>query len=86
MSDKALHDLLVELHQELKHTNSVSSHDEQLLRHLEVYIKRLTRESVADKRDLNDQLEMAVLQLEAAHPALTNLMVHTISVLSNMGL
>jgi len=85
-SNKELHDLLVELNKELKHTNSVSYRDERLLRHLEEHIGRLAQEPEADKQDLRDQLETAVAQLEAAHPTLTIMMTRAITVLSNMGI
>lgn len=85
-SNKELHEILVELNTELRHTNSVSYRDERLLRHLEEHIGRLVKGSTTDKRDLHDQLEMAVAQLETNHTALTIIMTRAITVLSNMGI
>lgn len=85
-SNKELHEILVELKKELRHTNSVSYRDERLLRHLEEHIGRLVQGAPVDKHDLHDQLEMAVAQLEANHTALTIIMTRAITVLSNMGI
>ena len=81
MFDKKLRELLFELHTELRHTNPVSSYDEEVLRHLEKTMKNMSQGNAYDKYDLQDQLETAVTQLESNHPALTSIMARTLTAL-----
>ncbi|MBP6471316.1 MAG: DUF4404 family protein [Chloroflexi bacterium] len=83
-SKKELQELLVELNKELRHTNSVSSRDDRVLRHLEKQIGQMVVAPEVDRSDLVDLLETAVPQLETDHPALAILMTHTLTVLSNI--
>ncbi|MBK8933012.1 MAG: DUF4404 family protein [Chloroflexi bacterium] len=67
-SKKELQELLVELNKELRHTNSVSSRDDRVLRHLEKQIGQMVVAPEVDRSDLVDLLETAVPQLEPNHP------------------
>jgi len=88
MSQHKLRADLEALHAELRQTNSVDSHQRELLQTLSDDIHKLLTRPDQQKQyqGLGDQLGEAIAQLEASHPRVTLLMRQVIDSLSYLGI
>ncbi|MEJ2746805.1 MAG: DUF4404 family protein [Anaerolineae bacterium] len=86
MTDPYVHELLVQLHHELKHAHTISERDRELFDHLATHVQELIDKPETPHGTLTTKLEASVAEMETSHPALATLMGRVVSVLSNMGI
>lgn len=86
MTDPYVHELLTQLHHELKHADTLSKRDRELFDHLATHVQELIDKPDTPHGSLTTKLEASIAELETSHPTLAALMGQVVSVLSNMGL
>lgn len=90
MDDKELRKLLLQLHDEIKNTQSVDEKGSELLRDLDGDIQDLlvrSEENPAQSHpSLVQRLEGALDHFEVTHPSLTTLISNLLDTLSNAGI
>lgn len=93
MSNPEVHDLMRQLHHELKQAETLSERDRQLFNHLAAQVQELIEKPENPPELLSTKIETAIAEMEAAiaemettHPSLTLLMGRLVSGLSNMGI
>jgi hypothetical protein len=87
MTDPYVHELLTQLHHELKHADTISERDRELFDHLTAHVQELIdKPETTSHGSLTLKLEAAISEIETSHPTLAALMGRVVSVLSNMGI
>ena len=86
MTDPYVHELLTQLHHELKHADTISERDRQLFEHLTAHVQELIDKPETPHGPLTAKLEAGIAEMEVDHPVLTTMMERVVSVLSNMGI
>ena len=81
-----LHDLLLQLHHELKHTKTIPERDRQLFEHLAAHVQELIEKPDSTPTTLSAKLEATLAETEADHPRLTAVMERVVSALSSIGI
>jgi len=84
-TDPYLHELLVQLHHELKHTDTISDRDRQLFNHLADHVQQLIEKPETQHESITTKLKSSVAEIETSHPTLAALMERVTSALSNTG-
>jgi MarR-like DNA-binding transcriptional regulator SgrR of sgrS sRNA len=91
--DQEIRQALIQLHDELEHTRSVSQDDRAMLRHLMKDIQSMLEKYDAEnsspletEEPLLDRLETAVGQLEVEHPTLAAVIQKAIDTLNVAGI
>lgn len=83
--DPTVHELLTQLHHELKRADTISQRDQALFDHLAEHLKELIDKPETPPGPLTAKLEAAIADMETTHPTLTKIMERVVAVLSNMG-
>ena len=87
MTDKKLTNLLEQLHNELADTEAVDEKGRELLRALNADIETLLERSENETDDsLLERLQESIDHFEESHPALTSVLSHIMTALSNAGI
>lgn len=90
MSDKAITDLLRQLHETLDGATPITEQDRALLKQLSADIQTLLAKQSADggggHESLVEQLQSAVTRFEVSHPDLTATLSHMSKKLGDMGI
>lgn len=80
-----IHELLVQLQNELEETETISERNREIFDHLTVHIKEMIDKPETPHLPLMVKLETAIAEIEAAHPNLALTMERVLAGLSNMG-
>lgn len=90
MSDKAITDLLRQLHETLDGATPITEQDRALLKQLSADIQTLLAKQGADggegHESMVEQLQSAVTRFEVSHPDLTATLSHMSKKLGDMGI
>ena len=85
-SEPSVHELLRQLHHELKEADTISERDRALFDHLAGHVQELINKPETPHATLAAKLEASLAEVEITHPKLTSLMEKIVSALSNMGI
>jgi len=90
MDERAITELLKELHARLQSTNSITERDRQLLTQLSIDIHSLLAHPgglpAASHVSVLDRLRGSIASFEASHPDLTDVMARVSKALADMGI
>ncbi len=90
MDERAITELLNELHGKLENTNTITGKDRELLKQLAVDIQALLAHSgdlaAANHRSVVDRLQESIAGFEVSHPDLTATMARVSKALADMGI
>jgi hypothetical protein len=81
-----VHDLLIQLHHELKRADTISERDQALFDHLADHLQEVIDKPESPHEPLTARLEAALTDIETTHPTLAGMMERVVSGLSNMGI
>jgi hypothetical protein len=89
MPERQLHDMLLQLDQELRYGSAIAEQDRELLERVKVDLEtvlaaRPQAEAAVDE-SLRERLGSAVRRFEADHPSLANLMNAALDALNRLG-
>lgn len=85
MPKRALHDVLLQLDQELKQKPELDDGDRELLREVRDGLDTLLAQEPGDPDSLRPRLDHAVERFEARHPELASVVSRLIDLLNRMG-
>ena len=86
MTDQKLRNLLQQLQDELKQTQSVDEKGREMLRHINADIQQFLDPAQENPKTLLDQLQDAIDHFEVEHPAVTAALSQMLNALSNAGI
>ena len=83
--DPYVHELLIQLHHELKHADTISDRDRKLFNHLAEHVQQLIEKPETEHAPFSAKLQASMAEIETSHPTLAGLMERVTSALSNTG-
>jgi len=85
-TDPDVHELLLQLHHQLKHADTISDQDRRLFNHLAEQVQQLIDKPNTQQVSLTTKLKATVADIETSHPVLATLMERVTAALSNTGI
>ncbi len=86
MADKKLHQLLLQVHEQLQQQEDLDSESQELLQQVLAEVKTVSNGAPEElPQDLSDRIEQQAVQFEQAHPTLAEILRQIMDTLGRIG-
>jgi len=85
MSDKKLHKLLTQVHEQLQQKNNLDEQSQKLLQQVLNDVQSASTGEAGLHEDLSDRIEQQAVQFEQAHPTLAEILRQIMDTLGRIG-
>ncbi len=86
MADKKLHQLLLQVHEQLQQQEDLDSESQELLQQVLAEVKTVSTGAPEElSQDLSDRIEQQAVQFEQAHPTLAEILRQIMDTLGRIG-